>query len=183
MSSVELKRHFSGCFLRSGCGSRPTGSRNQISAFSGLAGPLAVQAEAAGLAELPVCSASCRIQYVSDAAQRRTVRAADRGLPPGEHRAGKPSGAAHTHTTTAALSFVVGYFQVKAGVENTWVEQQVWRSDLYLSCGILGFGVLFLLSVTSLPSVGNNLNWREFTLVQVSRSYVYIISVLSVLPL
>uniref|UniRef100_A0A3Q3X2X4 Ferric oxidoreductase domain-containing protein n=1 Tax=Mola mola TaxID=94237 RepID=A0A3Q3X2X4_MOLML len=75
------------------------------------------------------------------------------------------------------------YRQVKAGVENTWVEQQVWRSDLYLSCGILGFGVLFLLSVTSLPSVGNSLNWREFTLVQVSRSYVYIISVLSVLPL
>lgn len=57
---------------------------------------------------------------------------------------------------------------MKAGVENSWVEQQVWRSDLYLSCGILGFGVLSLLAVTSLPSVGNILNWREFTFVQVS---------------
>ncbi|XP_070694710.1 metalloreductase STEAP3 isoform X2 [Pempheris klunzingeri] len=58
------------------------------------------------------------------------------------------------------------YHQVKAGVENSWVEQLVWRSDLYLSCGILGFGVLSLLAITSLPSVGNALNWREFTFVQ-----------------
>ncbi|KAM9850962.1 metalloreductase STEAP3 isoform 3-T7 [Aulostomus maculatus] len=58
------------------------------------------------------------------------------------------------------------YQQVKAGIENAWVEQQVWRSDLYLSCGILGFGVLTLLAITSLPSVGNSLNWQEFTFVQ-----------------
>ncbi|KAE8277536.1 Metalloreductase STEAP3 [Larimichthys crocea] len=58
-----------------------------------------------------------------------------------------------------------------AGVENSWVEQQVWRSDLYLSCGILGFGVLALLAVTSLPSVGNALNWREFTFVQSGLGY------------
>ncbi|KAE8299052.1 Metalloreductase STEAP3 [Larimichthys crocea] len=63
------------------------------------------------------------------------------------------------------------YRQVKAGVENSWVEQQVWRSDLYLSCGILGFGVLALLAVTSLPSVGNALNWREFTFVQSGLGY------------
>lgn len=61
------------------------------------------------------------------------------------------------------------YSQVRAGVENSWSEQMVWRSDLYLSCGILGFGVLTLLAITSLPSVGNALNWREFTFVQVSR--------------
>uniref|UniRef100_A0A667ZWU5 STEAP3 metalloreductase n=1 Tax=Myripristis murdjan TaxID=586833 RepID=A0A667ZWU5_9TELE len=61
------------------------------------------------------------------------------------------------------------YRQVKAGVENSWEEQQVWRSDLYLSCGILGLGVLTLLALTSLPSVGNALNWREFTFMQVSR--------------
>ena len=72
---------------------------------------------------------------------------------------------------------------MKAGVENTWVEQQVWRSDLYLSCGILGFGVLALLAVTSLPSVGNSLNWREFSMVQVSRRYVHLSSVPSADPL
>ncbi|KAM9710507.1 metalloreductase STEAP3 [Menidia menidia] len=63
------------------------------------------------------------------------------------------------------------YRQVKAGVENSWVEQQVWRSDLYLSSGILGFGVLCLLAVTSLPSVGNSLTWREFTFVQSGLGY------------
>ncbi|XP_041806482.1 metalloreductase STEAP3 [Chelmon rostratus] len=61
--------------------------------------------------------------------------------------------------------------QVEAGVENSWAEQQVWRSDLYLSCGILGLGVLSLLAVTSLPSVGNALNWREFTFVQSGLGY------------
>ncbi|XP_056245090.1 metalloreductase STEAP3 [Seriola aureovittata] len=64
------------------------------------------------------------------------------------------------------------YQQVKAGVEKSWVESQVWRSDLYLSCGILGFGVLSLLAVTSLPSVGNALSWREFTFVQSGLGYV-----------
>ncbi|XP_070770607.1 metalloreductase STEAP3 [Enoplosus armatus] len=63
------------------------------------------------------------------------------------------------------------YRQVKADVENSWVEQLVWRSDLYLSCGILGFGVLALLAITSLPSVGNDLNWREFTFVQSGLGY------------
>ncbi|XP_031145535.1 metalloreductase STEAP3 [Sander lucioperca] len=63
------------------------------------------------------------------------------------------------------------YHQVKAGVENSWVEQLVWRSDLYLSCGILGLGILALLAVTSLPSVGNALNWREFTFVQSGLGY------------
>lgn len=63
------------------------------------------------------------------------------------------------------------YRQVRAGVENSWVEQQVWRSDLYLSCGILGLGVLTLLAITSLPSVGNALNWREFTFVQSGLGY------------
>lgn len=57
---------------------------------------------------------------------------------------------------------------MKANVESSWSDALVWRSDLYLSCGILGLGVLSLLAVTSLPSVGNSLNWREFTFVQVS---------------
>ncbi len=76
-----------------------------------------------------------------------------------------------THLKSGNLSsdipVVSHHFKVKAGVENSWDEQLVWRSDLYLSCGILGFGVLSLLAITSLPSVGNALNWREFTFVQV----------------
>ncbi|XP_030009558.1 metalloreductase STEAP3 [Sphaeramia orbicularis] len=64
------------------------------------------------------------------------------------------------------------FHQVKAGVENSWVEEQVWRSDLYLSSGTLGLGVLALLALTSLPSVGNALNWREFTFVQSGLGYV-----------
>lgn len=63
------------------------------------------------------------------------------------------------------------YKQVKAGVEEPWDEVGVWRSDLYLSCGVLGLGVLSLLAITSLPSVGNSLNWREFTFVQSGLGY------------
>lgn len=61
--------------------------------------------------------------------------------------------------------------QVKAGLESSRPEQMVWRTDLYLSCGILGFGVLSLLAITSLPSVGNTLSWREFTFVQSGLGY------------
>ncbi|XP_051565765.1 metalloreductase STEAP3 [Myxocyprinus asiaticus] len=63
------------------------------------------------------------------------------------------------------------YRQVKAGIEEPWDEQGVWHSDLYLSCGVLGLGVLSLLAITSLPSVGNTLNWREFTFVQSGLGY------------
>uniref|UniRef100_A0A8C6UU92 STEAP family member 3, metalloreductase n=1 Tax=Neogobius melanostomus TaxID=47308 RepID=A0A8C6UU92_9GOBI len=63
------------------------------------------------------------------------------------------------------------YRQVQAGVANSWVEAQVWRSDLYLSSGILGLGVLSVLALTSLPSVGQALNWREFTFVQSGLGY------------
>ncbi|XP_016417178.1 metalloreductase STEAP3-like [Sinocyclocheilus rhinocerous] len=64
------------------------------------------------------------------------------------------------------------YKQVKAGTEEPWDELGVWRSELYLSCGVLGLGVLSLLAVTSLPSVGNTLNWREFTFVQSGLGYI-----------
>uniref|UniRef100_A0A672MEW9 STEAP3 metalloreductase n=1 Tax=Sinocyclocheilus grahami TaxID=75366 RepID=A0A672MEW9_SINGR len=53
-----------------------------------------------------------------------------------------------------------------------WNELGVWRSELYLSCGVLGLGVLSLLAVTSLPSVGNTLNWREFMFVQTGLGYI-----------
>nr|XP_014353829.1 PREDICTED: metalloreductase STEAP4-like [Latimeria chalumnae] len=41
-----------------------------------------------------------------------------------------------------------------------------WRTDMYFSLGILGFGLYILLGITSLPSVSNVMNWREFRFVQ-----------------
>ncbi|KAI5621058.1 metalloreductase STEAP3, partial [Silurus asotus] len=63
------------------------------------------------------------------------------------------------------------YSQVKKGVEMPWNEQGVWRTDLYLSSGVLGLGILSLLAITSFPSVGNILTWREFTFVQSGLGY------------
>ncbi|KAJ3584033.1 hypothetical protein NHX12_014530 [Muraenolepis orangiensis] len=56
--------------------------------------------------------------------------------------------------------------QVKAGVEDSWQEEEVWRMELYLSVGIMALCLLSLLAVASLPSVADSLNWREFTFVQ-----------------
>ncbi|XP_043930927.1 metalloreductase STEAP3 [Protopterus annectens] len=67
------------------------------------------------------------------------------------------------------------YSQVKADKENAWVEEEVWRMELYLSFGIIAIGILSLLAVTSLPSVGNSLNWREFTFIQSKLGYAALI--------
>ena len=48
-----------------------------------------------------------------------------------------------------------------------WNEEEVWRMEIYLSLGVLALGMLSLLAVTSLPSIANSLNWREFSFVQV----------------
>ncbi|XP_020375564.1 metalloreductase STEAP3 [Rhincodon typus] len=56
--------------------------------------------------------------------------------------------------------------QVKNGKENAWVEEEVWRMEIYLSFGILAIGMLSLLAVTSLPSVAGSMNWREFSFIQ-----------------
>ncbi|XP_053553339.1 metalloreductase STEAP3-like [Bombina bombina] len=58
------------------------------------------------------------------------------------------------------------YKQIKQDISNGWVEEEVWRMELYVSAGILAFGVLSILAVTSIPSVTNSLNWREFTFIQ-----------------
>ncbi|XP_043923433.1 metalloreductase STEAP4-like isoform X2 [Protopterus annectens] len=47
-----------------------------------------------------------------------------------------------------------------------------WYSDIYMSLGILGFGLLILLGITSLPSVSNAVNWREFHFVQSKLGHV-----------
>ncbi|KAM6893683.1 metalloreductase STEAP3-like [Xenentodon cancila] len=65
----------------------------------------------------------------------------------------------------------MAYKQVKAGVEDSWVDEEVWRMELYISVGIMALGLLSLLAVTSLPSVANAVNWREFTFIQSTLGY------------
>uniref|UniRef100_UPI00398EBF03 metalloreductase STEAP4-like isoform X1 n=1 Tax=Pristiophorus japonicus TaxID=55135 RepID=UPI00398EBF03 len=53
-------------------------------------------------------------------------------------------------------------------VEMIWV----WRADVFYALGILGFSVFGLLGITSLPSVSNTMNWREFRFVQSKLGHV-----------
>ncbi|KAJ7322294.1 hypothetical protein JRQ81_018581 [Phrynocephalus forsythii] len=47
-----------------------------------------------------------------------------------------------------------------------------WHSDAYVALGILGFFLFVLLGITSLPSVSNSVNWREFRFVQSYLGYL-----------
>ncbi|KAM9328575.1 metalloreductase STEAP3-like isoform 2-T3 [Pholidichthys leucotaenia] len=64
-----------------------------------------------------------------------------------------------------------GSRQMKSGSNDLWVDDEVWRMELYLSVGIMALGLLSLLAVTSLPSVANTVNWREFTFIQSTLGY------------
>uniref|UniRef100_A0A8C4QET5 STEAP family member 4 n=2 Tax=Eptatretus burgeri TaxID=7764 RepID=A0A8C4QET5_EPTBU len=48
----------------------------------------------------------------------------------------------------------------------TFTNIDFWQRDLYLIFGILGFSIVVLLAITSLPSVVNSLSWKEFHFVQ-----------------
>ncbi|XP_036103462.1 metalloreductase STEAP4 [Molossus molossus] len=65
--------------------------------------------------------------------------------------------------------------QAIAKKENPFITSQAWLSDSYLSLGILGFFFFVLLGITSLPSVSNMVNWREFRFVQSKLGYVTLI--------
>uniref|UniRef100_H0WZ68 STEAP3 metalloreductase n=3 Tax=Otolemur garnettii TaxID=30611 RepID=H0WZ68_OTOGA len=65
--------------------------------------------------------------------------------------------------------------QVLANKSRLWVEEEVWRMEIYLSVGVLALGTLSLLAVTSLPSIANSLNWREFTFVQSTLGFVALV--------
>ncbi|XP_034533791.1 metalloreductase STEAP3-like [Notolabrus celidotus] len=65
----------------------------------------------------------------------------------------------------------LAFKQVKDQVEVSWVEEDVWRMELYLSAGIMALGLLSLLAVTSLPTVSNTVNWREFSFIQSTLGY------------
>lgn len=66
----------------------------------------------------------------------------------------------------------MAYQQVHANIENAWNEEEVWRIEMYISFGIMSLGLLSLLAVTSIPSVSNALNWREFSFIQSTLGYV-----------
>uniref|UniRef100_A0A452UBA5 STEAP3 metalloreductase n=1 Tax=Ursus maritimus TaxID=29073 RepID=A0A452UBA5_URSMA len=62
--------------------------------------------------------------------------------------------------------------QVLANKSHLWIEEEVWRMEIYLSLGVLALGTLSLLAVTSLPSIANSLNWKEFSFVQSTLGFV-----------
>ncbi|ELV10282.1 Metalloreductase STEAP3 [Tupaia chinensis] len=65
--------------------------------------------------------------------------------------------------------------QVLANKSHLWVEEEVWRMEIYLSLGVLALGTLSLLAVTSLPSIANSLNWREFSFFQSTLGFVALV--------
>ncbi|XP_068160263.1 metalloreductase STEAP2 [Antennarius striatus] len=64
------------------------------------------------------------------------------------------------------------YQQVHSNMESMWNEEEVWRVEMYISFGIMSLGLLSLLAITSIPSVNNSLNWREFTFIQSTLGYI-----------
>ncbi|XP_007425602.1 metalloreductase STEAP3 isoform X2 [Python bivittatus] len=58
---------------------------------------------------------------------------------------------------------------------DAWVEEEVWRMEIYISFGIMALGLLSLLAITSLPSISNSLNWREFSFVQSTLGFVALV--------
>ncbi|CAH2282403.1 metalloreductase STEAP4 [Pelobates cultripes] len=62
--------------------------------------------------------------------------------------------------------------QIKSNNTRPFLYSSTWRSDTYLAFGILGFFFYILLGITSLPSVSNTVNWREFRFVQSKLGYL-----------
>ncbi|XP_066467951.1 metalloreductase STEAP3 [Tiliqua scincoides] len=65
--------------------------------------------------------------------------------------------------------------QVSQKNENAWIEEEVWRMEIYISFGIMALGLLSLLAITSLPSISNALNWREFSFIQSTLGFVALV--------
>ena len=45
-------------------------------------------------------------------------------------------------------------------------EKMTWQGECFLMTGVLGFALVSLLAVSSLPSVTANLTWKEFAFIQ-----------------
>uniref|UniRef100_A0A671FRG5 STEAP4 metalloreductase n=1 Tax=Rhinolophus ferrumequinum TaxID=59479 RepID=A0A671FRG5_RHIFE len=65
--------------------------------------------------------------------------------------------------------------QATSKKENPFNTSYAWLSDSYVALGILGFFLFVLLGITSLPSVSNMVNWREFRFVQSKLGYLTLI--------
>ncbi|XP_033471964.1 metalloreductase STEAP3-like [Epinephelus lanceolatus] len=73
---------------------------------------------------------------------------------------------------SARYKLLLAFKQMEeGGAEDLWNDEEVWRMELYLSVGIMALGLLSLLAVTSLPSVANAVNWREFSFIQSTLGY------------
>lgn len=64
------------------------------------------------------------------------------------------------------------FLQIRNNRTELFDTTNAWISDSYLALGILGFFLFVLLGITSLPSVSNNVNWREFRFVQVRKRVI-----------
>ncbi|CAN9514268.1 unnamed protein product [Ophioblennius macclurei] len=62
--------------------------------------------------------------------------------------------------------------EILAGERTPFDNTLAWRLDSFYALGILGFFLYVLLGLTSLPSVGGSLSWREFSFVQSKLGYV-----------
>ncbi|XP_007446806.1 PREDICTED: metalloreductase STEAP4 isoform X2 [Lipotes vexillifer] len=65
--------------------------------------------------------------------------------------------------------------QAIAKKESPFSTSTAWLSDSYIAMGMLGFFLFVLLGITSLPSVSNMVNWREFRFVQSKLGYLTLI--------
>ncbi|XP_069585545.1 metalloreductase STEAP4-like [Ranitomeya imitator] len=65
--------------------------------------------------------------------------------------------------------------QIKNNDTYPFRNYYAWLSDSYVALGILGFFFYVLLGITSLPSVSNAVNWREFRFVQSKLGYLTLV--------
>ncbi|KAM8970645.1 metalloreductase STEAP4-like [Sarcophilus harrisii] len=65
--------------------------------------------------------------------------------------------------------------QIKSNKTDPFLTSNVWNFDSALTLGILGFVLFILLGITSLPSVSNMVNWREFRFVQSKLGYLTLV--------
>ncbi|XP_072010378.1 metalloreductase STEAP4-like isoform X1 [Engystomops pustulosus] len=65
--------------------------------------------------------------------------------------------------------------QIKTNNTYPFSNYNAWLSDSYVALGILGFFFYVLLGITSLPSVSNAVNWREFRFVQSKLGYLTLV--------
>ena len=54
----------------------------------------------------------------------------------------------------------------RTSVEVYGGEKMTWQGECFLMTGVLGFGLVGLLAISSLPSVTASLTWKEFAFIQ-----------------